>query len=259
LEGKLDATVLNVAAFCGRGVVRTGNEDSASVDGKTLLHEQFSQTQIPIGENHLMLVADGMGGHAKGEVASQLAIDTINVSWQRARQTFDPIEVIKGANRRVYDEMQRDISLRGMGSTVVGLYLEKNKVTWFNVGDSRCYLYRVGKLSQLSQDHVPRGDTSSGGTRSHRITQSIGGSYSANEVWPAVGQFLYEIGDRVLLCSDGLSDSVSDTEITLILAANHSPLSAIKGLKEAAFHAGAPDNVTCILVDFLNQKIPFTS
>jgi PPM family protein phosphatase len=101
----------------------------------------------------------------------------------------------------------------------------------------------------LSLDHVPRGDTWPGRARSHRITQSIGGGYAPMEVWPAVGAIRFQPQDRILICTDGLTDVLTDHQIATINAACTTVSEAAIRLRAAVFDAGAPDNVTCLLLE----------
>jgi len=237
------------AAFSGRGEVRSSNEDNMSVDGNVLPHEELQEILLAGDTDHLLLVADGMGGHAKGEVASHLALASLNARWCERRPEFDESQAIRRANERVYAEMARDSTRRGMGATLAGLHLRGVEGSWFNVGDSRIYHYRAGRLRQLSVDHVPRGDTSAGRARSHRITQAIGGGYAPVEVWPAVGAIKLQRRDRILLCTDGLTDVLADHQIATIIAECTTVSETAIRLKAAVFDAGAPDNVTCLLLE----------
>lgn len=237
------------AAFSGRGEVRPSNEDNLSVDGALLPHEDLQEFRLSGDTDHLLLVADGMGGHAKGEVASQLALASLNAFWRERRPEFDAVRAIRRANGRVYAEMGRDSTRRGMGATVAGLHLRNAEGSWFNVGDSRVYHYRAGRLRQLSLDHVPRGDAYAGRARSHRITQSIGGGHAPVEVWPALGAIEFQPRDRILICTDGLTDVLADRQIATINAECATVSETAMRLKAAVFAAGAPDNVTCLLLE----------
>src|SRR3954467_13813922 len=110
-------------AFCGRGLVRAGNEDSIAVDGTPLEHEKMLRRELTGAEDHLIIVADGMGGHVKGELASQLTVQTISDFWKNSRPNFEPVEAARTANQAVYDAMRTNPSLRGMGATVVGAHI----------------------------------------------------------------------------------------------------------------------------------------
>ena len=240
--------LIAVAAFSSRGRVRSSNEDTLSVDAAVLEPEQLQEFRLSGDTDHLLLVADGMGGHAKGEVASRLALASLNASWRERRQDFDAAQAIRSANEHIYAEMARDRTRRGMGATLAGLHLWSAQGVWFNVGDSRIYHWRAGDLRQLSVDHVPRADTFAGRARSHRITQAIGGSHAPVEVWPALGAIEFQPRDRILLCTDGLTDVLTDHQIATINAQCATVSETAIRLKAAVIDAGAPDNVTCVLL-----------
>ena len=145
------------AAFSGRGEVRSSNEDNMSVDGAVLPHEELQEILLTGDRDHLLLVADGMGGHAKGEVASHLTLASLNARWFERRPEFDAAPAIWRANEHVYAEMARDSTRRGMGATLAGLHLRRVEGSWFNVGDSRIYHYRAGCLRQVVGGPRPDG------------------------------------------------------------------------------------------------------
>ena len=237
-----------VIAFCGRGLVRAGNEDRMAIDGVPLEHERMLRRDLDGAGDHLIIVADGMGGHVKGELASQLTVQTISDFWKNSRPHFEPVEAIRTANRVVYDAMGINPSLRGMGATVVGAHINANRIAWFNLGDSRGYVFRDNKLVQFTTDHVPRGATGVGKRRSHSITQSIGGGYSPIDVWPAIGVLEAREDDRFLFCTDGLTDAVPDALIHKTLAHSESLLDAASEMLRAAQTNGAPDNISLVLL-----------
>ena len=117
----------------------------------------------------------------------------------------------------------------------------KARTYWFNVGDSRAYLCRE-RLRQLTKDHVPVGDTGPTSRRSHAITQSIGGRPSFSDVWPAAGSISVAPGDKIVICSDGLTDLLSDKEIEVFLRKG-GPREIACNLRDTALSRGAPDNV----------------
>jgi serine/threonine protein phosphatase PrpC len=233
------------AALTSVGAVRDHNEDCAAVSGHILNESHLSTFTIDLDGN-LLIVADGMGGHAKGEVASTLTIQGLNRLASSMIDVNSCIDAIRKVNRELYDAMSRDEALRGMGTTVAGVVLQQTSVLWFNVGDSRAYLYR-GHLKQLTKDHVPQGDTAPTSHRSHAITQSLGGHHSLIEVWPAAGQISITRGDKILLCSDGLTDLLSDDEIERHMHEGDAPKQMACNLVNTVLTRGAPDNVTVIV------------
>jgi PPM family protein phosphatase len=232
------------AALTSVGAVRDHNEDCAAVSGHILNESHLSTFTIDLDGN-LLIVADGMGGHAKGEVASTLTIQGLNRLASSMIDVNSCIDAVRKVNRDLYDAMSRDEALRGMGTTVAGVVLQQTSALWFNVGDSRAYLYR-GQLKQLTKDHVPQGDTAPT-SRSHAITQSLGGHHTLIEVWPAAGQVSITPGDKILLCSDGLTDLLSDEEIERHMHEGDTAKRVASELVNAVLARGAPDNVTVIV------------
>ncbi|MGH7856359.1 MAG: PP2C family protein-serine/threonine phosphatase [Candidatus Binatia bacterium] len=217
------------------GLVRTNNEDAYFVDP----------------ERGLFIVADGMGGHAAGEVASQLAIETISKKvaptssiWpfgrtQRERDLL--IRAIRDANKRVRSVASEDESRRGMGTTVVVLWVCGRRAHVAHVGDSRIYRFRRGGLVQLTRDHSwPSED---GGMR-NVLTRAVGA-----EAEVEVDHRVVEIaeGDVFLLCSDGLTRTVDDAAIVRTLQEGRDAEAVAARLIDLAKANGAPDNVTVAL------------
>lgn len=233
---------LEVAGVSARGLVRRINEDGASINGQRLCESEPYRTFLPPGR-HLLVVADGMGGHARGDLARDLVLRSIESHGGALRSAQDSVEVLRAANRLVFDHAIANADLRAMGATVVGASIEGVTCCWFNVGDSRAYLFN-GQLRQLSIDHVP---PAIGGRRTHTVTQSLGGTPRLMEIAPSAGVIELRKGDRLLLCSDGLTDVVADAEIKTHLGTASSLLDAVKHLLSACLSAGAPDNVTIVI------------
>lgn len=231
--------------YSGRGLVRHKNEDAVAINGEPVSQEEVGRDFLDSRSDHLIVLADGMGGHVRGEFASQLTLTVLAAQWRRQGEAFEPLEATRAANGAVYDAMRENPELLGMGTTVVGLHIRQNTATWFNVGDSRLYLYRAGVLQQISVDHVPRGITAGGG-RTHSITQSIGGSYRPLEIWPAMGTLELHRNDLLLACTDGLTDCVTDSQIAAActeLTPIENLVSQLVGTAEAR---GAPDNLSIV-------------
>lgn len=238
--------LLEVAAISSVGLVRTLNEDCVSV-GRQILPQERLWSATFHGDPLLLLVADGMGGHARGEVASQLAIEFLNMHSERMADAGGAIEALRDANRHVFEAGRESPDQAGMGATLVGAQIAGSRLIWFNVGDSRAYRWRGGRLSQLSIDHVPVRGT--GGPRaSHAITQSLGGTFRSQDVWPAVGTDDWLRGDWLLLCSDGLTDTVPDEGLASLLASSKNAEEAALALLGGAIEQGAPDNVSVLVV-----------
>ncbi len=200
----------------------------------------------------LWLVADGMGGHASGEVASGIVRDTL------LAQADDPAseEWISRAHRAVQDAARKDDALDGMGSTVVALKVSGRigHVVW--VGDSRAYLWRRDALRRLTRDHSfvemlrERGDITESQVRNHPnrniVTQTLG----LGDPAPSVVDVGLKRGDRILLCSDGLNDELTDAEIAEIMREHAGLEEATRHLIERALDRGGRDNVSVVLVEY---------
>ena len=196
-------------------------------------------------------VADGMGGHAGGEVASALAI--AQISGIRTTVSVEAFHnIIEGANRRIYEAAIKP-DLRGMGTTLVAATLdaERNVVHILNVGDSRAYLVRDGAISQITVDHslvedlVRQGSIDPEDTRSHPqrniVTRALGIS---DNVMVDTFEVEAHSGDRIILCSDGLSNELNDADIAALTAEADTAADAADELVSAAVQAGGKDNVS---------------
>ena len=203
-------------------------------------------------ELDLWLVADGMGGHQSGDVASAITCKTVS-DGIRAGNSLT--EAVRNAHVRILEEAAVREDAKNMGSTVVAVQVDDidYQVAW--VGDSRAYLYD-GKLTQITADHsyiqdlVGSGAISDEEARSHPsrhlLTRSLGASDSA-DVDVAMRRGRFSRGQEILLCSDGLTDELSDDEIRQILASNQDPKERVDRLVDAALDHGGHDNVTVVL------------
>jgi protein phosphatase len=231
------------AAASDRGRKRANNQDSFG----------FSI------EHGIYVVCDGMGGAAGGEVASSIAVDeSLRVLTERDPSIAIPRiveQAVGAANSAIHDRSQRNSSLSGMGTTLVGLVVEQSMVWVLNVGDSRCYRLREERLEQLTLDHslveeqVRLGRmTPYEALRSplrNVITRAVG---TQANVTPDCFQFEAQTGDLFLLCSDGLTREVPDSQIQELLVTDGPLQDRTNQLVEAANKAGGRDNITCILV-----------
>jgi serine/threonine protein phosphatase PrpC len=235
---------LQVGARTDVGRVREGNEDSYMV------HEP------------LYAVADGMGGHQGGEVASKLALETLGrLTLEDSRDTAPNLaNAVREANRAVLDKASTDPGLHGMGTTLTALVAGGNRVFLAHVGDSRAYLLRDGHMEQLTEDHtvveglVQEGRLSRQEAEIHPqrsiLTRALGveGDVEVDEKSQDVRE-----GDRILLCSDGLTGMVPEQEIGRILAELENPQRAAEALVDAANDAGGQDNITAVVLDVLPE------
>jgi serine/threonine protein phosphatase PrpC len=224
------------------GLVRSANEDSM------VTTKQFAA------------VADGMGGHAAGEVASRIAVETITeLAAQPAPQPDDVVAAIARANGRILEQGATGRELAGMGTTLsgVGLVNVTGTPQWivFNVGDSRVYRYADGTLAQVTVDHSEVAELLAAGQlsadeardypRRNVVTRSLGSNPPPQ---PDVWVFPPRPGERFLVCSDGLTLEMSDAEIAAVLDKYPDPNTAARELTEHALAAGGRDNVTVIVV-----------
>lgn len=221
---------------------------------------------------HLFLVADGMGGHAAGEIASRIAVDSISEfilhtkeddgTWPHAydehykRSTNRLMAAVRMANTRVLEAMRKDARLRGMGTTVVACLAEEGVVSVAHVGDSRAYMIREGKITRVTNDHswvfeqVQAGMLTEAEAEKHPlrnvITRALGG---ALQVAPDASEIEAQAGDVFLLCSDGLTGMVPEDEILRLVTSSNGDLEkACQVLIDAANERGGLDNITAILL-----------
>lgn len=230
---------LVVAGVTDVGRVRDGNEDD------------FIDQADRLG---LVAVADGMGGHRAGEVASATALEALRAAVANGRSLRDAIE---GANDAVLEKSESDRELHGMGTTLTaGMLGSDGQLVVGHVGDSRAYFVRDGELTQITNDHSLVEELVRGGEltpeqaevhpRRSIITRALG-------IDPQVEVDEYPIdlrpGDRILLCSDGLTTMVRPDDIAGILNREHDPKRAAQLLVDAANEAGGEDNVTAVIID----------
>jgi serine/threonine protein phosphatase PrpC len=245
------------AATTHPGIRRTSNEDAFC-------------SRPDLG---LFIVADGMGGHVAGEVASKIAVDAIEafigetaagdsgLTWPHP---IDPTLGIDGsrlksafhlANRRLADEVAAAVDLRGMATTASTVLLKDHKAMLAHVGDSRIYLFRDNELERMTNDHswveeqMRAGLLSPLEARQHPWRNVVTRALSGGED-PEVDVKAVELhpGDRLLLCSDGLSSVVTDERIEEIMRAQPVPTEACQALVDEANGAGGPDNVTTLIL-----------
>lgn len=208
----------------------------------------------------LFLVADGMGGHQGGEMASRRAVDQVIRVYYDDPSANVPQSLgraVELANAELYAEAARDQGGRKWGTTLVAAVVRHDELWIANVGDSRAYLLRRGNLRQLSEDHslakAAGGDMPSGDwIGRHIITRALGLKPKVEvDLFPAVK---LHAGDRVLLCSDGLTSPLSDAEIR-DLALRYEPQKAALALVKAANEKGGPDNISVILFSVTDLKV----
>ncbi|HEX6945938.1 MAG TPA: PP2C family serine/threonine-protein phosphatase [Acidimicrobiia bacterium] len=231
------------SAASHQGMVRQNNEDALYPDSAGESAEVVT-----------LMVADGMGGHVAGEVASRLAVNAA-----AATDELSPADRVAAGNRAIREEVAREPSLEGMGTTMTLVTLDPaGKARFAHVGDSRAYHYRKGELRQVTQDHTVAAEYVSQGRiapeeaashpQRHMLTRTLGLTRFVNvdEI-----DLDLEAGDRILLCSDGLTEMVPDKLIGEVLDE--------KGVEEAAWRlidlanaAGGLDNISVIVIEALD-------
>ena len=247
--------VLNVAAVTHRGCVRMRNEDSIAVDG-WICGDSMTAPRQSVHElaaaGILLLVADGMGGHAGGREASRRAAQAMVRLIPAAAAGREVADALRTANRELFADAAAEPALRGMGATIAGIVALAGRAVWFNVGDSRVYSVRREYLRQLSVDDVPAG----AGRKSGRITQALGGADSYLEIRPHSGSESMRPGRRYLLCSDGLTDALPLETLERVLLASGGDGDHAADLLERSLAAGAPDNVSVVLASVRGRPEP---
>jgi protein phosphatase len=221
------------------GQVRTGNEDAYLL------------------EPPMYAVADGMGGHRGGEVASQLALTTIAESFRKGAVPF--ADQVQAANRAVFERAGADRNLAGMGTTLTAAVIQGDLAHLVHVGDSRAYLLRAGALRQLTDDHtlvnrmVKAGEITAAEAEVHPHRNVLVRALGTEPDVPLDEQDVGLLdGDRLLLCSDGLTGMLTEEQIQAILGSTDgAPQEAADRLVLAANRAGGVDNITVVVLDVL--------
>jgi PPM family protein phosphatase len=250
---------IEVNAFTHQGRRRADNEDSITVGGwvSDVAMSGPRRSRHELTAPFLVAVADGMGGHTAGEVASRYAIKRL-AAESLAGGERDVAATLIAINAELYQAMAAEPAYCGMGTTAVGLLLTPSQAIWFNLGDSRIYRLvggRVehavigeerferhvgGSLEQLSVDDVPLGP------RSGTITQCLGGAPAFTRISPHIGAQDLTVPSRWLVCSDGLTDMLPDDVIDSLMEAGDEE--AVRNLFTLAMEAGGDDNISIIVV-----------
>jgi PPM family protein phosphatase len=251
----MSAHFFETAARSAIGLVRQGNEDSGFVSPQ------------------LIAVADGMGGHAAGEVASRIAVEVLKsltpalISSEIDEDSVEDLLMhsLHSIDAEISLVTDEEIEKRGMGTTLTALLIRDKYISLLHVGDSRCYRLRGNTLEQLSNDHtviqelLDQGAISEAEAADHpqrsMLTQALRGD---GDVTPVLQMYEIKKGDRYLLCSDGLSGVLTEKEIKIGLKKTDKD-DAVKFLVDATYVNGAPDNVTVLIADVSDSVTTTTS
>ena len=278
------SVVVDAAGLTHPGLVRTSNEDHFLI-GRIGRYFETVTTSLPPDDlpgraddvGYSLIVADGMGGHAAGELASRLAIreivrlglalpdwivriedSTLEAAAARAQDRIEKL------NAMVIEEGERNPELRGMGCTLTAARNLGRVLQIAHVGDSRAYLLRADRLLRLTRDHtyvqmlVDSGllsqEEAAQSRARHVLVNAVGGSNEHVQV--DVERVPLANGDRVLLCSDGLTDAVDDEAIRAVLAEGATAATACQALVERALEGGGRDNITVIVASYTWRDTP---
>lgn len=250
--------ILDAACLCNTGKVRKNNEDNFYFDGQRL-EEDNKGLEHPVTMRKTLrrevcvAVFDGMGGENFGECASFAAADCMQKTTRKWKDFFIPErEFLNSMCLRINDAVvakQQELCTERMGSTMAALYFSHGYVYACNLGDSRAYRLRDGELLQLSEDHIEKRE----GKRKAPLTQHLGISPENFLIEPYIAKSELKQGDQYLLCSDGLTDMLTDREIAEILSASKTPEESVRQLIDTALKKGGKDNVTAIVCQLLGN------
>ncbi|APZ91839.1 Serine/threonine phosphatase stp [Fuerstiella marisgermanici] len=267
------STSLLTFAITDAGLARRRNEDcflvaSAESDATIVASRTAAATaSIEGGDQQLLAVADGMGWHAAGNLASAIAINTLRASLNRLhvaasekgrsardRMLLDGLrQTVRQANRRIFHESSEHPELSGMGTTLTAALVHDRNVWIAHVGDSRCYVVRNSELIQLTTDHNLATllkqidpDSVDSGSGANVLWNCLGGT-DIRDLEIEVKQCVLQPSDYLLLCTDGLVKHVDDEEISSVISSAATPEQACRRLVEMAKQRGGRDNITIVL------------
>jgi serine/threonine protein phosphatase PrpC len=239
---------LRATAFTHVGAVRTRNEDSIAV-GDWVMSQSMDQPMTlerTVPRPMVCLVADGLGGHAGGDVASRFVAECLAGRAAEAADAAALAGLLRAVDQALLAMMRERPALHGMGSTVAGLHVAPSGLAVFNVGDSRVWRIASTGLVQLSTDDTPGpklGDGRTAACTTALLTQSLGGWHDPDGITPHV--LSVPLAGRYLICSDGLSDLVDPEAIAAHVGDDD--VASVTALFEAAMAAGGGDNISIVL------------
>lgn len=241
------------------GNVRKNNEDTG-------LFVRLADEGLRRRKGYLLLVADGMGGHLAGEVASQMAAEIVNREYFQHRSSIEKslLRAFRLANAEIFNEARLHPKFRGMGTTCTAVVIHQQQVHYAHVGDSRAYLHKNGQLIQLTEDQtyvrdlLKRGEITPEAAEHHPernvLSQAMG---TKPDVQVDLGRCVlpFDPGDRLLLCSDGLSEYVHEADFQAVLGRETLP-DAANRLVQLAKARGGHDNITVVLAERTVPGVP---
>lgn len=233
-----------------RGLIRSHNEDSGGI---------FLNAK----NQYLAIIADGMGGHQAGDVASQLATSIMKEKWQESSNFNMPEEAevwlkekILEINKSIYEQSKQNESYQGMGTTVVISICTDEFITIAHIGDSRCYMLNESGFKQMTEDHslvnelVRSGEISAEDAEYHPrknvLLKALG---TEDEIVSDVRSISWDIGDKLLLCSDGLTNKLSDDELAALLCSDNNLEETGQKMVGLANERGGEDNISLVIVE----------
>ena len=257
-EEMTDPVNINVVIRTDLGNVRTNNEDAASFI-------RVSDEELLRSKGYLLMVADGMGGHNAGEVASKMAVDIIHQEYIKHSNEKNREKLLaaafNAANKKIFEQASAHDNYRGMGTTCTAIVLVAGTIYFAHAGDSRAYLYKNKKANRITQDHtyvqelVNNGNITSEEAETHpqrNILTNAMGTKPAMRVDTGMYPEPFGVNDRLLICSDGLYDYLSDEEIGAVMESGTLQEAADYFINEAK-KRGGKDNITVVMAEHASR------
>lgn len=249
---------IEIAASSDKGLVRTNNEDMALANRKLIRDSEWSESVIIENSAVFFAVADGLGGHKYGEIASSFVLNSLMsfensffkdgtniVDFLTFKKTYD--NFLKDVHANLVEYGNNNTQMKGLGTTLTGLLITPLYISLFNSGDSRVYRFRGGFLNQLTSDHSLKSETGFDKIPRNIITNCIGGGVSHMFVDIENVTDKIKKDDILLICSDGLYDMASHDAMENILSKDITLIEKCSGLINSAKQGGGNDNITVIL------------
>ena len=248
---------IEYAALCHKGLIRSKNQDNLWCENIFLESENDGLSEMLTGEIctttfPAFAVFDGMGGEQQGEIAAYIAASHFHALYTSKNKCDTKLFLLDACSEmnKGICKYQKENHIRQMGTTAAILMCGQEGIFVCNIGDSRIYQYSGKKITQISQDHS---ETNVMGKKPP-LTQNLGIPETEFNIEPYIAKGIYNSGDRYLLCSDGLTDIVSDDEIQEIIAEQKEIVNATEKLLSKALERGGTDNITVILCKVRKQK-----